>query len=192
MAKLDDLEWFEAETRGQWRAWLDANHANSAGIWLVTWKKASGRPVLDYEQQVEEALAWGWIDSKGMTVDADRTRLVFLPRRPGSGWSRPNKQRIVRLEDQGLMQPAGRRVIDAAKADGSWTLLDEVEDLIVPPDLAAAFDRHPGSREQWDAFPRSPRRAMLAWLVTAKRAETRASRIEKIASEAAEGRRAAG
>ena len=110
MAKLDDLEWFEVETREQWRAWLGENHASSPGIWLVTWKKASGRPVLTYDQRVEEALAWGWIDSKAMTVDADRARLVFLPRRPGSGWSRPNKERIVRLEDQGLMQPAGRRV----------------------------------------------------------------------------------
>jgi uncharacterized protein YdeI (YjbR/CyaY-like superfamily) len=192
MAKLDDLEWFEAETREQWREWLADNHATSPGVWLVTWKKSSDRPALSYDERVEEALAWGWIDSKGMTVDEHRTRLVFLPRKPGSGWSRPNKERIARLEQQGLMQAPGRRIIDAAKADGSWTLLDEVEDLIVPPDLAAAFDRHPGSREQWEAFPASPRKIMLTWLVTAKRAETRATRIEKIASEAAEGRRAAG
>jgi uncharacterized protein YdeI (YjbR/CyaY-like superfamily) len=192
MAKLDDLEWFEAETREQWRAWLAENHASSPGIWLVTWKKASERPVLTYDQRVEEALAWGWIDSKAMTVDADRARLVFLPRRPGSGWSRPNKERIVRLEDQGLMQPAGRRVIDAAKADGSWTLLDDVEDLVVPPDLAAAFDRHPGSRAHWDSFPVSPRKIMLTSLVTAKRPETRAARIERIAAAAAEGKRADG
>ena len=192
MGKLDDLEWFHAETRVEWRAWLGENHASSPGVWLVTWKKASGRPVLDYDQRVEEALAWGWIDSKGMTVDDERTRLVFLPRRPGSGWSRSNKVRIARLEEQGLMQTAGRRVIEAAIADGSWTLLDEVEDLIVPPDLAAAFDRHPGSRARWDAFTRAPRRAMLEWLVTAKRPETRAARVGKIAAAAAEGRAATG
>ena len=193
MAKLDDLEWFEAETREQWRAWLGENHASSPGIWLVTWKKASGRPVLTYDQRVEEALAWGWIDSKAMTVDADRARLVFLPRRPGSGWSRPNKERIVRLEDQGLMQPAGRRVVDAAKADGSWTLLDDVEDLVVPPDLAAAFDRHPGSRAHWDSFPVSPRKIMLTSLRHwPSGPRPRAARIERIAAAAAEGKRADG
>jgi uncharacterized protein YdeI (YjbR/CyaY-like superfamily) len=127
-----------------------------------------------------------------MSVDDERTRLVLCPRRPGSGWSRPNKERIARLEELGLMQPAGRAVIDAAKADGSWTLLDDVEDLIVPPDLAEALDRHPGSRAQWDGFAKAPRKAMLTWLVTAKRPETRASRVEKVAAEAAEGRHAIG
>jgi uncharacterized protein YdeI (YjbR/CyaY-like superfamily) len=192
VGKLDDLEWFQAETRQEWRAWLAENHATSPGIWLVTWKKSSGKPVLDYDEKVEEALAWGWIDTKGMSVDDERTRLVMCPRRPGSGWSRPKKERIVRLEEQGLMQPAGRAVIDAAKADGSWTLLDDVEDLIVPLDLSEAFDRHPGSRAQWDGFAKSPRKAMLTWLVTAKRAETRAARVEKVAAEAAEGRHAMG
>lgn len=192
MGKLDDLDWFQAETRAEWRAWLAENHVTSPGIWLVTWKKGSGRPVLDYDEKVEEALAWGWIDTKGMSVDDERTRLVMCPRRPGSGWSRTNKVRIARLEEQGLMQPAGRRVIDAAKADQTWTLLDDVEDLIVPPDLAEAFDRHPGSRAHWDGFARSPRKAMLTWIVTAKRPETRAARVEKTASDAAEGRHAAG
>ena len=90
------------------------------------------------------------------------------------------------------MQPAGRAVIDAAKADGSWTQLDDVEDLIVPPDLAEAFDRRPGSRAQWEGFGKSPRKAMLTWLVTAKRPQTRAARVEKVAAEAAEGRHAIG
>ena len=188
MGKLDDLDWFQAETRAEWRAWLADNHATSPGIWLVTWKKDAGKPVLSYDEKVEEALAWGWIDTKGMTVDDERTRLATVPSPAASGWSRPNKVRIARLEDQGLMQPAGRRVIDAAKADGTWTLLDDVEDLVVPPDLAEAFERHPGSRANWDAFTRSPRRVMLEWIVLAKRPETRADRVEKTAAAAAEGR----
>jgi uncharacterized protein YdeI (YjbR/CyaY-like superfamily) len=192
VAKLDDLEWFAAETREQWRAWLADNHASAPGVWLVTWKKAAGRPILSYDESVEEALAWGWIDSKGMGIDAERSRLVFTPRKAGSGWSRPNKERIARLEASGLMRPAGQALIDAAKVDGSWTLLDDVEDLIVPPDLAEAFAARPGSREAWDAFTVSPRKQMLLWLVTAKRPETRASRIEQIADAAAEGRRARG
>ena len=192
MGKLDDLEWFQAETRAEWRAWLVENHATSPGVWLVTWKKDAGRPVLSYDDKVEEALAWGWIDSKGMSVDHERARIVMSPRRPRSGWSRPNKVRIARLEEQGLMQPAGRRAIEAAKADGSWTLLDDVEDLVVPPDLAEAFARHPGAREHWEAFTRSPRRVMLQWIVTAKRPETRAARVEQTAAAAAEGRKAMG
>ena len=192
VGKLDDLDWFQAETREQWREWLATNHSSAAGVWLVSWKKASGRPILSYDASVEEALAWGWIDTKGMAVDADRSRLAFTPRRSGSGWSRPNKERIARLEASGLMQPAGRAVIDAARADGSWTLLDDVEDLVVPPDLADAFAARPGSRDRWDAFPISPRKQMLLWLVTAKRPETRSSRIEQIADAAAEGRRARG
>jgi len=192
VGKLDDLEWFPAETREQWRAWLTANHDSAPGIWLVTWRKGAERPTLDYGAAVEEALAWGWIDTKAGSVDDERTRLAFTPRKAGSGWSRPNKERIARLEAAGLMQPPGRALIDAAKADGSWTLLDDVEDLVVPPDLADAFARHPGSREAWDAFPPSPRKLMLMWVVTAKRAETRASRIDQIAAAAAEGKRARG
>ena len=192
MGKLDDLEWFPADTREQWRAWLTENHDTAPGIWLVTWRKGAGKPILDYGAAVEEALAWGWIDTKGGSVDDERTRLAFTPRKTGSGWSRPNKERIARLEDAGLMRPPGRARIDAAKADGSWTLLDDVEDLIVPPDLAEAFGRHPGSRAAWAAFPVSPRKQMLTWVVTAKRPETRASRIDQIAAAAAAGKRARG
>ena len=190
MAAADDREWFHAEDRRAWRAWLAANHDSSPGVWLVTWRKASGRPVLSYDNAVTEALAFGWIDTKGGSVDDERTRLMFTPRKRGSGWSRPNKQRIERLEAEGLMTPAGTAVIDAARADGSWTLLDDVEDLVVPEDLAAAFDRHAGSRQQWDAFPPSARKVILGWIVTAKRPETRATRVEQTASMAARGERA--
>ena len=127
---------------------------------------------------------------KGGSVDDERTRLLFTPRRRGSGWSRPNKQRVERLEADGLMAPAGAAVIAAAKADGSWTRLDDVEDLVVPVDLDAAFRRHDGSRAQWDGFPRSARRSILERIVTAKRDETRATRIEETASLAARGERA--
>ena len=190
MAGTDEREWFHAEDRASWRRWLAANHDTSPGVWLVTWRKASGRPVLSYDDAVSEALAFGWIDTKGGSVDDDRTRLLFTPRKRGSGWSRPNKQRIDRLDEEGLMTPAGAAMIAAAKGDGSWTLLDAVEDLVVPDDLAAAFDRHSGSRAQWDGFPPSARKAMLTWVVTAKRPETRATRVEETASRAARGERA--
>lgn len=176
--------------RADWRAWLERNHAVAAGVWLVTWRPSSGMPVLSYEDAVLEALAVGWVDSKGARLDDRRTMLYFAPRRRGSSWSRPNKQRIERLRTDGLMRPAGEAAVLAAEADGSWSRLDEVEELIVPADLAEALAGHAGARENWDAFPRSPRRAMLEWIVLAKRAETRAARIRSIAEAAARNERA--
>jgi uncharacterized protein YdeI (YjbR/CyaY-like superfamily) len=179
-----------AESATEWRAWLERNHDRDVGVWLVSWKTSTGRPRMSYEESVEEALAFGWVDSKGNTLDADRSMLWFAPRRAGSGWSRPNKERVERLERDGRMTDAGRRVIERAKADGSWTLLDDVENLVVPPDLAAAFDAHPGAREQWDGFPRSARRGILEWIVQAKTAPTRERRITETAAAAARGERA--
>jgi uncharacterized protein YdeI (YjbR/CyaY-like superfamily) len=186
----DDREQVHAETVTEWRRWLRANHRRADGVWLVSWKSGTGRPRLGYEESVEEALAVGWIDSKARGLDDERSMLWFSPRKPGSGWSRPNKERIVRLERDGRLIDAGREVIARAKGDGSWTLLDAVEDLIVPGDLAAEFAAHPGSQEHWDAFPRSARRALLEWIVQAKRRETRARRVTEVAIKAARGERA--
>lgn len=186
----DDRKQVHPDSRAEWRAWLAANHEDSPGVWVVSWRKASGREAVGYVDLVEEALAYGWIDSVARRLDDERTMLYFCRRKPGSAWSRPNKQRVERLLAAGAMDAAGLRVIESAKADGSWSRLDEVEDLVVPPDLAAAFDRHPGSREQWDAFPRSPRRAILEWIVLAKRPETRAKRVDETARLAARGERA--
>ena len=190
MAGLDDREHVHAETRAQWREWLVANHATSTGAWLVSWKASSGRPSVGYEESVEEALCVGWVDSKGGTIDDERTKLWFAPRNPQSAWARTNKTRVARLEAEGLMLPAGLRMVEIAKANGTWTMLDDVEDLVVPPDLAAAFDAHPGSREQWDAFPRSARRGILEWIVQARTEPTRAKRIAETAEKAASGERA--
>ncbi len=186
----DDAERVHAETRAAWRTWL-AEHAATAGrAWLVSWRARTGRPVVGYDAAVTEALAFGWVDSVQREVDDDRTMLCSTARRRGSAWSRPDEVRVEALEREGLMTDAGRRVVEAAKADGSWTVLDDVEDLVVPPDLAEAFARHPGSRERWDAFPRSPRRGILEWIVQAERPETRTRRVEETAAMAARGERA--
>jgi uncharacterized protein YdeI (YjbR/CyaY-like superfamily) len=176
----------------EWRAWLEANHDRGAGVWLVTWKAHTGRPTVRYEHAVEQALCFGWVDSTNRTLDGERTMMWFAPRQRRSGWARSNKQRVARLEAAGLMAPRGNAVIEAAKADGSWSMLDDVEDLIVPPDLAEAFDAHPGAREHWDAFTRSARRAMLAWIAQARKPETRARRVAATAEKAALGERAVG
>jgi uncharacterized protein YdeI (YjbR/CyaY-like superfamily) len=155
----------------------------------VLWRQSSGRTGLTYEEAVLEALCFGWIDSTSARLDDERTMLRFSPRRRGSGWARTNKLRIERLLAEGLMAEPGLALVEEAKRDGSWTLLDGVEDLVVPDDLAAAFAAHPGSRERWDGFPRSVRRGVLEWIVHARRPETRAKRIAETASRAARGER---
>jgi uncharacterized protein YdeI (YjbR/CyaY-like superfamily) len=187
---LVDDEQVQPESLTEWRAWLAHNHGRDAGVWLVMRKARAGGPRISYEESVEQALCFGWVDSKGRSLDAERTMLWFAPRKRGSGWARTNKERIERLTAAGLMAPAGQAVIDAAKADGSWTLLDDVENLVVPDDLAAAFAAHPPAREHWDAFPRSARRATLEWIVQAKRAETRAKRVAEAAEKAQVNERA--
>ena len=185
-----EREQVHLDSRAQWRAWLAEHHASSPGAWVVTWKKHSGGPHVPYEDVVEEALAYGWIDSLGRRLDSDRSQLLLAPRKPRSGWSRPNKVRVERLTTAGLMTPAGVAAIDRAKADGSWVALDDVEQLIEPPDLQAAIDAAPGARAHWDGFPRSVRRGILEWISTAKQDETRLRRITETADRAAQGERA--
>jgi uncharacterized protein YdeI (YjbR/CyaY-like superfamily) len=187
---LTDREKLHVETVEQWHGWLAEHGDRGEGVWLVTWKRATGRPAPSYDELVTEALAQGWVDSTAGTLDAERGMLWFAPRKKGSGWSRPNKQRIELLEAQGRMQPRGRARIEAAKADGSWVLLDDVENLVMPPDLAAALNARPGARATWEGFPRSVKRGQLERLVQAKRPATREKRVREIAEGARRGERA--
>ena len=186
----DAAERFHPESRAQWRAWLAAHHADTPRVWVVTWKRATGRPAPSYDDLVEEALCYGWVDSTAGTLDGERSMLRFGPRKPGSGWARTNKARIERLTAEGLMAEPGLAVVRRAQEDGSWSLLDDVEALVVPDDLAAELAARPPAREHFDAFPPSARRAILLWLVQAKRAETRASRVRKAAELAQRNERA--
>ena len=178
------------ETIAAWRDWLSRHHRDSDGVWLARWTKASGRTPLDYGAVVEEALCFGWIDGLTHSLGDGRQAHLLTLRRRGSGWSRSNKERVERLIADGRMAEAGLAAIEAAKADGSWTSLDAAEALIEPEELADALDANPEARRQWDAFPRSPRRALIWWVTSAKRPETRARRVATIVSEAAVGRRA--
>jgi uncharacterized protein YdeI (YjbR/CyaY-like superfamily) len=175
-----------------WRAWLAANHDTARGVWVVSWRRGSGREAIPYADLVEEAICFGWIDSTVNPLDDDRGMQLMTPRKARSGWTRANRQRFADLEDQGRMTDAGRRAAEVAQANGWWTLYDAVEDLSEPDDLAAALHAVPAARAAWDGFPASARKQMLWWVVTAAKAETRARRIEKIVAEAAHGRRAAG
>ena len=184
-----DHERVEIASAEELRDWLAAHHATSPGAWLVMWKKGRG-PYVGWGAVVQELLAFGWIDSKGQRVDDDRTSLLVTPRRPGSGWSRINKEHLEVLLAEGRMHPAGVAAVERAEADGSWTRLDDVETLTEPDDLRAALGAVPAARAAFDLFPRSARRAILEWIGSAKRPATRESRVATTVSEAAEGRRA--
>lgn len=177
-----------AETVPQWRAWLAEHHGSGVdGVWLVMWRPATGRPRVTYEEAIEEALCFGWVDSMSGPVDAERSRLWFTPRRAGSPWSRTNKERVARVEADGRMTDAGRAVVERARADGSWTYLDQVEALVVPDDLAAALGALPGARERWDAFTAAARKAALRWVLDARRPATREARVAETARLAQQG-----
>jgi uncharacterized protein YdeI (YjbR/CyaY-like superfamily) len=190
MGIVDDAPRQHIETREQWRAWLEAHHSEASGVFVVSWRPATGRLAVPYASLVEEALCFGWVDSRQVRLDEERTMLWFTPRRVGSGWARLNKERISRLITDGRMHPAGLAVIDAARADGSWELLDSVENLEVPKDLMDAFALRPGARENFASFSRSVRRGILQWIATAKTPQTRARRVTETAERAAVGEKA--
>lgn len=178
------------ESRTAWRQWLTVNHARAEGVWLVSYKKATGKPRVEYEDSVLEAICFGWIDSKVNKLDAERSMLWFAPRKAKTGWSKPNKERVARALAEGLMQPAGLAKVEQAKADGSWSSLDGVEELEVPSDLQAALDSYPHAADHFAAFPRSVKRGILEWILVARKPETRAHRINETARLASENLRA--
>lgn len=192
MGSLDDGERIEPATLAELGAWLAEHHQRSVGAWIVLPRRASPRwsPDLTASAVVPELLRFGWIDSLPRKLDEERTMLYVAPRKPGSNWSALNKRHVAELEQAGRMEPSGRAVVEAAKADGSWSALDEVERLVVPDDLRLAFDRFPGSLVRWEEFPPSSRRGILEWIHNAKRASTRSKRVEETARLAAEGKRA--
>jgi uncharacterized protein YdeI (YjbR/CyaY-like superfamily) len=190
MAAGDDLPRVEISSRAEWRKWLAEHHAKSGSIWLITWKKRHGRRHVPYDHIVEEALCFGWVDSLPRKLDANRSMLLLSPRKPRSAWSRINKERVERLIAGKMMTPAGLEVIEAAKASGTWKALEEVEDLVIPDDLAKVFQGYAQAAANFAAFPRSVKRGILEWIAQAKRSETRSKRVSETAARAAENIRA--
>jgi uncharacterized protein YdeI (YjbR/CyaY-like superfamily) len=167
----------QVESRAELRAWLEANHTRKESIWLVTFKVHVPDKYVSWDEVVDEALCFGWIDSATRRLDADRTMLRLSPRRPGSPWSRLNKQRVERLLADALMMPPGLAAIERAKEDGSWTIYDEIEDLIIPPDLADALAGNEVAARHFQAFSNSSKKGILWWIKSAKRLATRRKRI---------------
>lgn len=181
---------FYPRNQQEWRAWLAENHATSKVIWLITYKKDSGQPTVPYDEAVEEALCYGWIDSTVNKLDEVRAIQMFTPRKAKSPWSGLNKRRIESLMQQGLMMPPGLAKIEIAKKDGSWLLYDDIETLTIPPDLQQALAANASANTFFEAFSSSVKKGILWWIKTAKRAETRAKRIEDTVRLASQNKRA--
>jgi uncharacterized protein YdeI (YjbR/CyaY-like superfamily) len=176
---LNDFEKVYAKDRATFRNWLEKNHTSTPGIWLVYYKKNSGKPSISYPEAVKEALCFGWIDSKVNTIDDERYMQVFTPRKAKSVWSALNKKYIAELLEQNLMTVAGFKTIEIAKQNGQWESLDKVEALEVPGDLAKAFKKNKTAKANFEKFPPSSRKLILQWIAAAKRDETRQKRIEE-------------
>jgi uncharacterized protein YdeI (YjbR/CyaY-like superfamily) len=182
------LETFYAKDRREWRGWLEANHGKASGVWLIYYKKESGKPRVAYDEAVEEALCFGWIDSRPNALDDERYTQLFSPRKPKSPWSKLNKQRVERLIEQGLMTAAGLVKIEAAKQDGSWSIYDAIENLEIPVDLDQAFAGDPIAWSYFNSFGNSNKKQILWWIESAKRPETRLKRIEQTVMSAAQNK----
>lgn len=179
-SKLDALPRVEMTTRAQWRAWLKKNHTRTTGIWLIYWKKTHTEKHMGYDAIVEEVLCFGWIDSTARPLDADRSMLHVCPRKPKSVWSKVNKARVEKLIATKRMTAPGQKVIDAAKVNGSWTALDAVEALEMPPDLVKALAKNKTAKKHFEAFPPSARKFILYHIGSAKTEVTRTKRINQV------------
>ena len=176
-----EIETYYPQSREEWRQWLEENHQSKSSIWLVYYTKKSNIPSISWREAVDEALCFGWIDSTRKKVDDSSSIQYFSKRKPKSIWSKINKEIVQSLIDNKRMTKAGFESIEIAKQNGSWTILDEVEELIIPDDLELAFTRYSGSKEYFLSLSKSTKKILLSWIVLAKRHETKQKRIEEIA-----------
>jgi uncharacterized protein YdeI (YjbR/CyaY-like superfamily) len=188
--QFKDGKTFYAPTRKAWRKWLEKNHAKEKSVWLITFNKGTDVDCVSYPESVEEALCFGWIDSVKYKREPGSGYLYFSVRKPKSNWSLSNRERVARLTEQGLIMPAGQAMIDLAKRTGTWEALIPIENGVIPDDLGKAFARNKNALKNFEAFSASARRIILEWLASAKRPETRATRIAEIVSKAAENKKA--
>jgi uncharacterized protein YdeI (YjbR/CyaY-like superfamily) len=181
MAANDDAPILPFASRADWAAWMDAHHAEHDAVWLKFAKKASGIPTVTYDEALEVALCYGWIDGLVRSFDGDFYLQRWTPRRRRSKWSKINRERALALIERGEMRPAGLAEIERAQADGRWdAAYDSPSTMAVPDDLQRALDEAPGGAAAFAALPSQDRYAALYRVHDAKRPETRARRIAEV------------
>ena len=181
---MKDVEDYCPSGKQDWRKWLELNHKKKDAVWLIFYKKKSPNHNLSWSESVDEALCFGWIDSVKRTIDTEKYQQYFSKRKAKSNWSKINKDKVKILIEQGLMKEEGYKSIEIAKKNDSWTILDEVEALVIPEDLKGEFENYKGSMEYFDSLSKSAKKILLYWVISAKRKETRQNRILEIAENA--------
>lgn len=177
---MQDIENFCPQNRAAWREWLQNFHHQKKSVCLIYFKKHSPQFNIAYSDAVDEALCFGWIDSKVNTIDAVSYKQIFTPRSPKSVWSKVNKQKIENLTNQGLMHESGLAAVAVAQANGSWTILDEAEALILPADVEKAFAEAPTLKPIFEAWAPSKRKMFLQQLLFVKTPANRAKKISAL------------
>jgi uncharacterized protein YdeI (YjbR/CyaY-like superfamily) len=186
---MNDIEEFCPSNKQDWRKWLAENHQKKEAVWLIFYKKNSTNTNLSWSESVDEALCFGWIDSVKKPIDMDKYKQYFSKRKENSNWSKINKDKVEILISENRMQKAGFKTLKIAKQNGSWSILDEVEALVIPDDLKNEFTQREGALEYYESLSKSAKKILLSWVVMAKRTETRQKRIIEIAENASEKRK---
>lgn len=176
----NETEIFYPKSKAEWRKWLHENHISKQAVWLVYYNKKSEIESITWSEAVDEALCFGWIDSKRISIDKDTSHQFFSKRKPKSTWSKINKNKVQQLIETGLMTEAGLTCIETAKQNGAWTILDEVEELIIPKDLETEFAKKTNAKDFFCSSSKSFKKIILYWLVSAKTTETRQKRLAEI------------
>lgn len=187
--EIKEIETYCPKSPKEWRKWLEKNHESKQSVWLVYFKASTKTPSLSWSEAVDEALCFGWIDSTKKTIDEERYMQYFSKRKPSSTWSKINKDKVAALIQNKLMRKAGFDSIETAKQNGTWSLMDDIEKLIIPMDLKSALSEKEGLLDFFQSQSKSIQKPILHWVVAAKRPETRSKRIEEIVRLAAKGER---
>ena len=186
MELRNGIKTFYAKSAKEWRKWLEKNHEKEKAVWIIFYKKNSGTPSVSYVEAVEQALCFGWIDSKANKRDDDSYYQYFTKRNPKGKWASTNKARVEILIAQGLMTPSGMDMIDLAKKTGTWDALNDVESVVIPEDFMKALKKNKKALAHWEGFAKSSKMIILYWISEAKRPETRQKRIDESVRLAAE------
>lgn len=187
-----DLPEYYFKSQSEWRRWLHENHNSSSGIHLIFYSVDHAAESMRWEEAVQVAICYGWIDSTVKSLGNGKRKQYFCPRKPKSGWSKINKNYVKDLSEKGQMHPSGLEKIEQAKKDGSWSALDDVEEGRIPKDLELAFGAHPIAYKNYVNFSRGYQKNYLYWLNHAKREETRKIRIQEIIRLCTENKKSRG
>ncbi|MFD2288880.1 hypothetical protein GJU39_06205 [Pedobacter petrophilus] len=177
-----EIETFCPTSQHDWRQWLTENHYLKQSVWLVYYKKKTNTLSITWSEAVNEALCFGWVDSRRKPIDDQSFMQFFSRRKPYSTWSKINKEKVHQLINNGLMTQAGYNSIEIAKQNGFWTMIDQVEELIIPSDMEEALALQTDSMDYFLSLSKSVRKSILQWILFAKRPETRKKRISQIAN----------